>query len=109
MNDVVPYGVLLMFVILMMGMFGTFILLPIYMQNVRGLDTLQTGLMLLPGSLLMGLLGPRVGRLYDRLGPTPLVVPGTILVCAVLWAMTLLGPRTGARRPETRGPRETGW
>jgi DHA2 family lincomycin resistance protein-like MFS transporter len=83
-----------MFVILMMGMFGTFILLPIYMQNVRGLDTLQTGLMLLPGSLLMGLLGPRVGRLYDRLGPTPLVVPATIVVCSVLWAMTLLGPST---------------
>jgi DHA2 family lincomycin resistance protein-like MFS transporter len=83
-----------MFVILMMAMFGTFILLPIYMQNVRGLDTLQTGLLLLPGGLLMGLLGPRVGRLYDRIGPTPLVVPGTIVVTAVLWAMTLMGPTT---------------
>jgi DHA2 family lincomycin resistance protein-like MFS transporter len=83
-----------MFVILMMAMFGTFILLPIYMQNVRGLDTLQIGLILLPGGLLMGLLGPRVGRLYDRLGPTPLIVPGAIAVSAVLWAMTFLGPTT---------------
>ncbi len=83
-----------MMAILMMAMFGTIILLPIYMQNVRGLDTLQTGLLLLPGGLVMGLLGPVVGRLYDRLGPTPLVVPGAIAVSAVLWAMTLLGPVT---------------
>jgi DHA2 family lincomycin resistance protein-like MFS transporter len=83
-----------MFVVLMMSMFGIIILLPMYMQNVRGLDTLQTGLILLPGSLLMGLLGPRVGRLYDRFGPRPLVVPGSIAVSAVLWAMTFLDPTT---------------
>ena len=83
-----------MFVILMMAMFGTIILLPIYMQNVRGLSTLQTGLLLLPGGLLMGLLGPYVGRLFDRVGPRPLVVAGAIAVSAVLWAMTQLGPTT---------------
>jgi DHA2 family lincomycin resistance protein-like MFS transporter len=83
-----------MFMIMMMAMFGTIILLPIYMQNVRGLSTLQTGLLLLPGGLLMGLLGPYVGRLYDRIGPRPLVVPGAIAVSAVLWAMTLLGSTT---------------
>jgi DHA2 family lincomycin resistance protein-like MFS transporter len=83
-----------LFVILMMAMFGTFILLPIYMQNVRGLSTLQTGLILLPGGLLMGLMGPYVGRLFDRVGPRPLVVPGAILSSAVLWAMTQLAPTT---------------
>jgi DHA2 family lincomycin resistance protein-like MFS transporter len=83
-----------MFVILMMAMFGTIILLPIYMQNVRGLDTLQTGLLLLPGGLLMGLLGPTVGRLYDRVGPRPLVVPGAVALSVVLWAMTQLTPAT---------------
>lgn len=83
-----------MFVVLMMAMFGVFILLPIYMQNVRGLDTLQTGLLLLPGGLAMGLLGPIVGRLYDRVGPQPLVLPGAVTVSVVLWAMTLLGPAT---------------
>jgi DHA2 family lincomycin resistance protein-like MFS transporter len=83
-----------MFVIMMMAMFGTIILLPIYMQNVRGLTTLETGLLLMPGSLLMGLLGPWVGRLFDRVGPRPLVVPGATAVSAVLWAMTLLGSTT---------------
>ena len=44
----------------------------------------------------MGLLGPRVGRLYDKVGPIKLMVPGVIVVSAVLWAMTLLGPTTWA-------------
>ncbi|HTY93537.1 MAG TPA: DHA2 family efflux MFS transporter permease subunit [Steroidobacteraceae bacterium] len=79
---------------MMMALFGTIILLPIYLQNVLGLDTLQTGLLLLPGGLLMGLLGPHVGRLYDKVGPIRLVVPGVIIVSVVLWAMTLLGPAT---------------
>jgi len=83
-----------MMAISMMALFGVVILLPIYMQNVLGFDTLRTGLLLLPGGLLMGLLGPIVGRLYDRFGPAPLIVPGSIVVSAVLWAMTLLGPDT---------------
>ncbi len=78
----------------MMALFGTVILLPIYTQNVLGLDTLQTGLLLLPGGLLMGLLAPTVGRLYDRYGATPLLVPGTIIVSAVLWMLTLVDQYT---------------
>lgn len=78
----------------MMGLFGMIILLPIYLQNVLGIDTLQTGLLLLPGSLMMGLLGPVVGRLYDRFGTRPLLIPGTVLVSAVLWGLTLVGSDT---------------
>jgi MFS transporter, DHA2 family, lincomycin resistance protein len=81
---------------MMMALFGTIILLPIYLQNVLRLSTLQTGLLLLPGGLLMGLLGPHVGRLYDKAGPIRLMVPGVIVVSAVLWAMTLLGSATWA-------------
>ncbi len=84
----------LMMAIAMMGLFGTIILLPLYTVNVLGLDTLQTGLLLLPGSLLMGLLGPTVGRLYDKVGTTPLIVPGAILVSLVLWALTLVDQNT---------------
>lgn len=79
--------------IAMMALFGMVNLLPIYTQNVLGLDTLQTGL-LLPGGLLMGLLAPSVGRLYDRIGPTKLLVPGTVLVSIVLWALTRVDQHT---------------
>lgn len=64
----------------MLALFGVIILLPLFLQDVLGLDPLQTGLTMLPGALIMGLLSPTVGRLYDKLGPRPLVIPGLILV-----------------------------
>ena len=79
-----------MMAILMMSMFGVFILLPIYLQNVLGLTTLQTGLLLLPGGLIMGLCAPTVGSLFDRYGPMPLVVPGAVLFSAVMWGLTFI-------------------
>jgi DHA2 family lincomycin resistance protein-like MFS transporter len=85
---------LLMFAILMLGLFGTIILLPIYLQNVLGIGTLATGLLLLPGGLVMGQLGRRAGTWYDRMGPAKLVIPGVVIVAAVLWAMTLLGTQS---------------
>jgi MFS transporter, DHA2 family, lincomycin resistance protein len=85
---------LLMMVLLMLTLFGTIILLPIYLQNVLGLGTLMTGLLLCPGALLMGRLGQKVGGWYDRTGPKKLVVPGVLIVTAVLWAMTLLGTQS---------------
>jgi DHA2 family lincomycin resistance protein-like MFS transporter len=61
-----------------LAMLGSMILLPLYLQNLRGLSPLQTGLLLMPGGLAMGLLGPTVGKLYDRFGSRPLVLPGSI-------------------------------
>ena len=72
----------------MMGMFGVIIIMPIYVQNLVGMNPLHTGLILLPGGLAMGLLAPVIGALYDRFGPTLLVVPGTCLSTLALWAMS---------------------
>ncbi|MEP6481285.1 MAG: DHA2 family efflux MFS transporter permease subunit [Rhodoglobus sp.] len=80
--------------VMMMALFGTVILLPIYMQRVLDLKPLDVGIALLPGGLLMGLLGPVVGRLFDKIGPRPLVVPGAITVSAALWTMTLFDRHT---------------
>jgi MFS transporter, DHA2 family, lincomycin resistance protein len=79
-------GVSLM-MIAMIALFGGLILLPLYLQNIRGLNALQTGLLLLPGGLLMGLLAPSVGKLFDRYGPRWLVTPGTVLMSLVLWQL----------------------
>lgn len=61
----------LLLVVAMIALFGAVILLPLYLQEVRGLKSLETGLALLPGGLAMGLLGPVIGRLFDRVGPCP--------------------------------------
>lgn len=71
--------------ILAMAMFGTLTLLPLYLQNVVGLDPLQAGLTLLPGSVLMGILAPVMGRVYDAKGPKALLIPGTIIVASALF------------------------
>jgi MFS transporter, DHA2 family, lincomycin resistance protein len=39
----------------------------------------------------MGLLGPVVGRLYDRIGARRLIIPGALVLAAVLWVFTTLG------------------
>ena len=41
-------------VVMMAALFGTIILLPVYMQDVLHLEPLATGLLLLPGGLMMG-------------------------------------------------------
>ncbi|MET9710520.1 MDR family MFS transporter [Nocardiopsis alba] len=81
-------------VVMMAAMFGAIILLPIYLQDVLRVDSATTGLLLLPGGLVMGLVAPLVGRLYDRYGPRPLVIPGALVASAVLWAMTLADEHT---------------
>ncbi|UFU08227.1 MDR family MFS transporter [Ruania halotolerans] len=87
---------LTMMLLMMMALFGTIILLPIYLQNVLGLEPLAIGAILLPGGLAMGLLGPIAGRVYDRFGPRVLVTPGAIVVSAALWSLTLLTAETPA-------------
>ncbi|MEV3936456.1 MDR family MFS transporter [Glycomyces sp. NPDC049804] len=81
---------IIMLLVSMATLFGSLILLPIYLQNVLNLDTLQTGLVVLPGGLAMGLSGPFVGRIFDRVGPRPLVIPGSIVLAGALGLMTML-------------------
>ena len=81
---------LVMMLVAMMSLFGTLILLPLYMQQVLGVSVLDSGLALLPGGLVMGVLGWFVGRLFDKVGPRPLVIPGALLTSAALWGMTTL-------------------
>lgn len=68
------------------------ILLPLYLQTVLRTGTFVSGLALLPGGLVMGLLGRPVGALYDRVGPRPLVIPGAAAMGVALWLFALLGP-----------------
>ncbi len=82
--------------LMMATLLGSLTLLPIYMQNVLQLSPLATGLLLLPGGLVMGLLGPVVGRLYDRLGARTLLVPGTVVTSLALWWSTLFDAASSA-------------
>jgi DHA2 family lincomycin resistance protein-like MFS transporter len=67
------------------------ILLPLYLQSVLGVAPDTTGLAVLPGGLVLGLLGRPVGRLFDRYGARPLLVPGSIMIAISLWLFAALG------------------
>jgi len=77
-----------------MAMLGLMILLPLYLQDVRGESTLMTGLLLMPGGLAMGVLGPTVGRLFDSYGARVLVIPGAAVIVGVLIGFTQLQTTT---------------
>ncbi|MDN5744620.1 MAG: multidrug efflux MFS transporter [Nocardioidaceae bacterium] len=77
-----------------MAFLGSMILLPLYLQDLRGLSELKTGLLVMPGGLAMGLLGPQVGKVYDRLGSRPLVIPGSIAMVGFLFGLSRLGAET---------------
>jgi DHA2 family lincomycin resistance protein-like MFS transporter len=79
-----------------MAMLGAMILLPLYLQDVLGLSALRTGLLVMPGGILMGLLGPSVGRWFDRFGARPLVVPGSVGIVLALGALTTVTSHTGS-------------
>ncbi|MFG1680808.1 MDR family MFS transporter [Nonomuraea sp. NPDC049269] len=79
---------LIMMSVAFMAMLGSMILLPLYLQNIRELTALQTGLLVMPGGLAMGLLGPTVGRLFDQFGGRVLVIPGAIGIMLALTGFT---------------------
>lgn len=82
------------FAVISLAFFGTITVLPLFAQNAMGLSPLVTGLVVLPGSLAMGLAGPLIGRIYDRWGTRVLLLPGSILVVALLWLFTTLTENT---------------
>ena len=78
----------------MMAMFGTMIVLPLVLQEALGLAPLTVGLLMLPGGVAMGVLGPVIGRLYDRVGPRPIMIPATALVTVAIGMFAFISPTT---------------
>lgn len=60
----------------MMAMMGVEMILPLYMQNVHGLSALDSGLALLPGALMMGIVSPIAGNVYDKVGARRMAMIG---------------------------------
>ena len=58
------------------AMFSGMILTPAYVQSVRGISPLDSGLMLLPGAIIMGIMSPITGKLFDKFGPKLLSIIG---------------------------------
>lgn len=86
-NFTIPLVVLLILFGALLGVLNT---LPLYLQGSVLATALVTGLVLLPGGLLEGVLSPFAGRLFDQHGPRPLIIPGMVIVVGSLfWLSTV--------------------
>ena len=63
-----------------LAMVGIEMVLPLYIQNLRGLSAFKSGLMLLPGALMIGIMSPITGRLFDRYGARKMAITGMTLL-----------------------------
>jgi DHA2 family multidrug resistance protein len=76
--------------LLTFALFGGQFLIPLYLQNLRGLSAYDAGLILLPqalGSMVSSVFG---GRLVDKLGMKTVVIPGLALLGGALWGLSRL-------------------
>ncbi|WP_078412297.1 DHA2 family efflux MFS transporter permease subunit [Priestia abyssalis] len=62
-----------------MAMFSGMLLTPIYVQTIRGISPLDAGLMMLPGAIVMAVMSPITGRLFDKFGGRVLAIIGLTL------------------------------
>ncbi|GIP46926.1 multidrug MFS transporter [Paenibacillus sp. J53TS2] len=74
--------------VLMMTFFSSAIMLPIFMQGVLMVTAFKSGLILLPGGFVNGLMAPISGKLFDKFGPRITIIPGLALVAISLWQFT---------------------
>ncbi|MBV9119984.1 MAG: DHA2 family efflux MFS transporter permease subunit, partial [Chloroflexi bacterium] len=72
------------------ALFGAEFMLPLYLQNLRGLTALDAGILLLPQGLSIAIAGPIGGRMADRIGARIVVVVGFILLTINTWQMAHL-------------------
>jgi DHA2 family lincomycin resistance protein-like MFS transporter len=86
----------ILFAFIVAGAFSLSVLLPLVLQESLGLGVFETGLLMVPGGVTIGIVSLIVGRLYDRVGPRTLMIPGTVLVAAGWWFMTTFDQATPA-------------
>lgn len=76
--------------VILAGMYGGIILFPIYFQSIRGWSPMKSGMILLPGSIVIAVMSPITGRLFDRYGGKVLAVSGLFLITIMTFMIGFL-------------------
>lgn len=77
-----------------MAMVGAEMVLPLYIQNIRGESAFHSGLMLLPGALIMGMMMPITGAIFDKHGAKRLAIGGMLILTAATLPFAFLTQET---------------
>lgn len=75
-------------VIFSVAMFSAMILTPLYVQIVRGTSPFHAGLMMLPGAIIMAIMSPITGRLFDKYGARTLAIVGLTITVVTTYMMS---------------------
>lgn len=78
----------------LISLIGAETLLPLFMQNVLLFSPLESGLMLLPGAIVIGIMSPITGRLFDKFGGKWLALIGLSIVSVTTFMFTSLSLET---------------
>ncbi|KRL55243.1 multidrug transport protein [Paucilactobacillus oligofermentans DSM 15707 = LMG 22743] len=78
----------------MVAMVGAEMILPLYLQNVHGMSAFDSGLALLPGALMMGVMSPITGNLFDKYGAKRLAMVGMFLLTVATIPFIFITPDT---------------
>lgn len=76
--------------VVFMAMIGAATILPIYMQTMHHFTAMESGMMLLPGAILMGIMSPITGRIFDRVGARWLAIIGLTIITLTTFMLTHL-------------------
>ena len=74
--------------VLNMAMFGVVFLIPLYLQNMAGYTPMQTGMIMLPSAVAAGVFMALGGRLFDKFGAKPLLVPGLLMLIFATYSLS---------------------
>jgi EmrB/QacA subfamily drug resistance transporter len=77
--------------VVQIALFGAIFLLPLFLQNFRGMGAMDTGILLIPQGLTVAVVMPIAGRIYDRVGPRVLLLPGMALLAYSTYRFHTLG------------------
>lgn len=76
---------LVLMMIVMMTMFATMIVMPMFLLNVLAFSAVTVGLVMLPGGLINGAMSPLMGYLFDKFGPRWLLIPGIVMLTVTVF------------------------
>lgn len=82
-------------IVLSVAMFSGMILTPLYVQEVRGISPFHAGILMLPGAIVMGIMSPITGRLFDKYGPKVLSTVGLIITIVTTYYLSRLELHSG--------------
>jgi DHA2 family multidrug resistance protein len=76
------------------ALLGTEFMMPLYLQNLRGLSALDAGLLLMPQGFAVALSAPMAGRLIDKVGARSVAIFGTLLLVFNTWELSQITIQT---------------